>query len=596
MGSPSGTNENLRLGNEASSADLDRLSSRLEYARRLQAQAEYRQLGRSRHGSTKNEELDRQAYEEARAAYGKLLLSRELEEAKTDEDKNRIVIQYLIDEQEALDSEITNPTELNLIDRSRRFGREVLRKFGNFLTSGSKKSQFVKSLLISGAAATAGGLTGGILATAIMGGVRYASGLAKGMAVEATQQHLTKDDILQQVNGQQFTNLEDALSQIGGVMQSQRSKNIISVQDRNREARRKGTKAFVVGAIAGTAIGSVINSGFDMWGTPVAHADTIPVDHDPSTGIDTSISHQVSTGLDTMPQHHDTPVDIDTSSGHDPASGLDASDGHEASNGIDTSSGSSHDPATGIDTLSHDPATGIETSSHDPSNGLDIGYYDFNTNDAPEIPFRHMVNDMFGKDFSPEQTQVMFERVIEEVGEDNVFVDSDGNPVDMEYYGRDKGFGTKLWDVDLKIGLTPEAQDAIADCIDDGSINGSVNAPATDAVVDVPSTGVNDVDLEVAAEETFSQSDWDQIDSMLEQAANNRELAEMSLQNQALVNELSPSLSDLVYSDGTPVVVMDAQGNWSFSDSDLPLPKQVYDRADYFFAYKERIVDAQMTV
>ena len=78
--------------------------------------------------------------------------------------------------------------------------------------------------------------------------------------------------------------------------------------------------------------------------------------------------------------------------------------------------------------------------------------------------------------------------------------------------------------------MSPEAQTLVADAIDDGVINDSVSEAPQASGYEV--TGIDQADV------TLTTSDWENIDTMLEEAASRDEsLDSFGVQGQAFLNE-----------------------------------------------------------
>lgn len=265
---------------EAQAPTLEVLEARLIGARIAQARAEERRLTSLTDKKSEIDDLTWIAYEEARSAYGAQLLEAEITQAETDEQKNLLALTYLMQEQQALQAEIENPTARTKLEKLKNFGRVAVRGFGRWLSTGSKKVQFAKSMVVSAGASVAFGvLGGGVAAAGGMAAVRYAKAYASGMAMDVTGQVSTQEELAEQVKDQNYTNIQTTFDYIGGIMNQERDATIYSHQERNRRAHVRGLGALVVGAVVGTTIGTVVHEAFDPFGTVMAHAET-PTAHD----------------------------------------------------------------------------------------------------------------------------------------------------------------------------------------------------------------------------------------------------------------------------------------------------------------------------
>jgi len=221
-----------------------------------------------------------------------------------------------------------------------------------------------------------------------------------------------------------------------------------------------------------------------------------------------------------------------------------------------------------------------------------------------------------GVDMTPEQAWENHQALVDAYGSD--YIDLAGHDGADTYSMGESEYevgiavpGEAIWD--------PNAASMAADAIDDGVINGSVNAadmldasdaadvsdasdvsdavePEVDVHAEDSSTTESDSsddgssteatenhsmadDTEVAPAEadTVTNEDWKKIDAALDTAVVNDQLSEISQAMQADMNKLGPKLAGIEFSNGSPIVEQSIFGNWLFvspTGDDTELPRQ----------------------
>lgn len=287
------------------------LSQELTDARSAAAEIEFKRLGRSRDKMSEIEQLTLEAYEAAKLTHGKEVVASKIDESSSELEKNIAAIQYLIDEQSLFMQEIENPEQASWRYRMRRFGRKAMQWAGDKLSSGSKKRQFVKGALVGGVIATAAGPVFGAGAAAVMAGVRYAKGYVTGVAQEVQQATLNENEILEQMENPDFATVNSGFERASMVLNAEREKTVAKTQERNLNAHKRGTRAMVIGAFVGTAVGGLIHEAIaaapafaettsgDNLSIGVDHAANLPQETGGNANLPLDASHASNLPLDT---------------------------------------------------------------------------------------------------------------------------------------------------------------------------------------------------------------------------------------------------------------------------------------------------------
>lgn len=403
-------------------SEIEELSVQLATARQAYAERMYRRMGRTGDSDKRAEvdELTQAAYEQARTAYGKASLEDELAQAHTDTEKNRVVVQYLIGEEQKLNQEIFNPEQITVRQKIRRTGRHALKALGNWMSKGSKKAQFAKGAGVGVAASAAIGAAGGaaVLGGAVaafgMAGVRYIRGLSTGMAVDALQQTSSESEISEQLDAEDpasHDTVHSAFLRASEIMNAEREQNIKSIQNRNMAAHKRGVKVMALGAFVGGTVAGILTVGEEAYAATIgdsAHetAGTIQVEssheaapslfvaegHETSGVIDVVDTHEAASVVDSSASHvphgavevtdtHEVASTVNVSGSHEVSGVVDIESAHEASDEITVPAGSvevadesSHDTNSVIDaTGTHSTATGIDVENyHVPHGVIDV--------------------------------------------------------------------------------------------------------------------------------------------------------------------------------------------------------------------------------
>ncbi len=255
--------------------ERERLEVALTTARREHARSLETRMTRGVRGETEDQiaraDEIRLAYEEVRNAYGSEILGDDIVNAVSPEEKNALVIGYLMSENQALNDEMENPTALTVMQRAKRLGRRAMTSVGEWMSTGSKKAQFVKSAVVTGAASTLLGVVGGgVAAAGGMAAVRYMKGYAGGLAKSVDHQDTLKNDMTSGLNAGGFTTIHQSFDRASEIMRSDDESMVSKHQERNRKARNRGLGVMTIGAVVGTTMGSILHDGLSL----PAHAES----------------------------------------------------------------------------------------------------------------------------------------------------------------------------------------------------------------------------------------------------------------------------------------------------------------------------------
>ncbi|NCC85502.1 MAG: hypothetical protein EOM03_15450, partial [Clostridia bacterium] len=238
---------------------IEELEEKLISARREAAKIDYKYAGRIvRTNMSTYEQQVLSDYESLRIEYGKKVLAGKLARAATSRGKNVTIAQYFVDERAALNREINNPTQQSLMERARRIGRTAVGSIGSWLSSGSKKRQFVKGAAVGvlvGAVAGATVGAGTIAAVAVAAGARLTRGYARNIVKEANEKQASRSELLEEIGD--FKSVDSAFSRASSILQVERKRNIDAAQERNQVALDRGFKSMVLGAALGGFVSSL---------------------------------------------------------------------------------------------------------------------------------------------------------------------------------------------------------------------------------------------------------------------------------------------------------------------------------------------------
>ena len=243
-----------------------------------------------------------------------------------------------------------------------------------------------------------------------------------------------------------------------------------------------------------------------------------------------------------------------------------------------------------------------------------------------------------GVEMNPEQAWESHQALVDAYGPDYINL--------IDHHGADTySMGESTYEVGISAPTEatwdPNAAPMVADAIDDGVINGSVDADMFDAsdaadsgeapdVADTaePETDVaptedsssttesgasddgssaeatenhgmaDDTEVGPVETDTLTNTDWKKIDAALDTAVVNDQLSEISQAMQADMNKLGPKLAGIEFSDGSPIVEQSIFGNWLFvnptgDDTELPRQADKIIRAylDNHDTARERVLD-----
>lgn len=484
---------------------IEELEASLVDARRAAARVEELRMGRSSDRLSEVEELTLAAYEAAKTAHGVSFLRDDVEAAEDEAAKNALTIEYLFNERELLSQEIDNPSALNRIQKLRRLGRSAVGAVGNWLSSGSARVQFLKSAAVTGVASVGAGVFGGVAAAGVMAGVRYAKGYAQGMAKRVTAESISQEEVTSQLGVAEFSGVEGAIVRASEILRADREKAVHTHQERNRDAHKRALGAMVVGAVVGTTIGSAIHSGFDIFGSTVAHASenasshvsqgsiNIPGAHATSGLIDITDSHEVAGTVDVQSGNLTFPGTSGVLGDHEVSGVVDVSGSHETPGAIDTTGG--YETSGEIDiTDSHEISGSVDVSQPIPDSVGRSFTVEGGHGYVHELIDAARAN---GGDMTPEQAWEAHMAIVDKHGSDYINMVSPKGP-DVYSMGRSiyevgiSSPGEATWSVD--------AQPMIADAIDDGVINGSIHDGAA------VSPGGHEVPVEVGTTDSHEVS------------------------------------------------------------------------------------------